>query len=215
MRTVIEAQPQGPTTGSSGSREEHDPAFLRGLKAREREALGRFHDLFFDRIHAYVRRLVGDDHLAEDVTQDVFMHLHRSIDTYDPARELAPWVFTIATNKVRDHWRSRRHQDGLREVALDADEDGAGFEPVDGRPGPLPDLEADELRGALEAAIAELPTGLREVLVLRWHEDMPFDRIGDAIGRNEVAARKRYSRALAALRSALEKHVDDRREARS
>ena len=75
--------------------------------------------MYFDRVYGYVRRLVGEDSLAEDVTQDVFLHLQRSFRSYDPARELSPWVFTIATNKVRDHWRSRRHRDALAERTLD------------------------------------------------------------------------------------------------
>jgi len=190
--------------------EERDPDFLRRLQSRDRDALGRFHDLYFDRIYGYVRRMVGEDHLAEDVTQDVFMHIQRSIATYDPTRELSPWVFTIATNKVRDHWRSRRHQDGLREISFERDDDSGAIDPPDGRAGPLPQLLDGELRQELDAAISGLAEGMREVLVLRWYEELPFDEIGRMIGRNETAARKRYSRALAELRVALEKHVAGR-----
>ena len=175
--------------------------------ARDREALGRFYELFFDRIYGYVRRLVVEEHLAEDVTQEVFVHIQRSIPTYDPTRDLAPWVFTIAANKVRDHWRSRRHQDALREASLDGDEDKPVPEPTDGTLGPLFELENRELKRSLDAAIDELPLGMRETLVLRWFEELPFDEIGRLIGRNETAARKRYSRALSELRISLEKRV--------
>lgn len=158
-----------------------------------------------------MRRLVAEDALAEDVTQDVFVHIQRSISTYDPARDLSPWVFTIAANKVRDHWRSRRHQEALREASLDGDPDKPAPEPVDGSLGPLFALENRELKGLLDAAIDELPVGMREALVLRWFEELPFDEIGRLIGRNETAARKRYSRALAELRATLEKRADGAR----
>src|SRR5204863_6314337 len=125
----------------------------------------------------------------------------------DPARELAPWVFTIAANKVRDHWRSRRHHDALREMSLDGEDSAPTIEPVDGRLGPLFDVENLELRATLETAIEELPVGMRETLVLRWFEELPFDEIGRMIGRNETAVRKRYSRALSELRVSLEKRV--------
>lgn len=200
-RTAIDLHVQSP------SATERDPAFLRALVAREREALGRFYELYFDRIYGYVRRLVAEDHLAEDVTQDVFVHIQRSISTFDPARELSPWVFTIAANKVRDHWRSRRHQDALREASLDGDDGAPVREPVDGALGPAFQLENEELRRRLDAAIEELPAGMRETLVLRWFEELPFDEIGTMIGRNETAVRKRYSRALAELRGILEKSV--------
>jgi DNA-directed RNA polymerase specialized sigma24 family protein len=87
-------------------------------------------------------------------------------------------VFTIAANKVRDHWRSRRHHDALRETSLDGDDSAPLIEPVDGRLGPLFDVENRELRATLETAIGELPVGMRETLVLRWFEELPFDEIG-------------------------------------
>jgi RNA polymerase sigma factor (sigma-70 family) len=186
---------------------ERDPAFLQRLVARERDALGRYYELFFDRIYGYVRRLVGDEHISEDVTQDVFMHIQRSLTSYDPTRELAPWVFTIATNKVRDLWRSRRHSDRSVESSLDDEGAELAQAAVDVQRAPLPELEREELRNTLERAIAELPAGLRSAFVLRWQERLSFEAIGAILQRNEVAARKRYSRALIELRAALEKHA--------
>jgi RNA polymerase sigma-70 factor (ECF subfamily) len=151
--------------------------------------------------------MLGQDHLAEDVTQEVFMHVARSIPAYDPTRELAPWVFTIAANKVRDHWRSRAHHDSLREESLEGTSEEQGSDPPSGERGPLPKLEEAELKKTLDVAIDALPPTLRETLVLRWFEGLSFEAIGAMIARNETAVRKRYSRALAELRSTLEKHV--------
>ena len=81
--------------------------------------MGRFYELFAGRVYRFVRRMLGEDHLAEDVTQDIFMHMQKSLPAYDPARELSPWVFTIASNKVRDFWRSKRHSDLQHEQNLD------------------------------------------------------------------------------------------------
>jgi RNA polymerase sigma-70 factor (ECF subfamily) len=185
------------------------PAELRAqLPRRDRAALERFYEIYFDRVYGYVRRMLGEDHLAEDVTQDVFMHIQRSIHTYDPARDPGPWVFTIAMNKVRDFWRSRRHKDAELESSLD-DED-RGRDAASSEPGPLPQLENEELGRELSRAIDSLSPGMREALVLRFYEDLPFDEIGARIGRNETAARKRYSRALSELREALARYVGSR-----
>jgi RNA polymerase sigma-70 factor (ECF subfamily) len=146
--------------------------------------------------------MLSEDHVAEDVTQDIFLHIQRSAKSYDPARELDPWVFTIATNKVRDHWRSRRHRDGLEESSLDDTE--TRFHPASAR-GPLPALENAELRGILDRAIDELPDGMRSTLVLRYFEGLSFESIARMYDRNEAAVRKRYSRALSELRRILEK----------
>jgi len=175
------------------------------LKRRDPEALARFYETYFDRVYGYLRRMLGEDHLAEDVTQDVFMHIQRSIHTYDPARAPGPWVFTIATNKLRDHWRSRRHKDAQLEAAAD---EGESRREIPARErGPLPALEEKELSRELSRAIEGLSPAMREALLLRYYEGLSFEEIGQRIGRNETAVRKRYSRALADLREALERYV--------
>lgn len=172
---------------------------------RDREALEQFYETFFDRVYGYVRRMLGDEQQAEDVTQEVFLHVQRAIDGYDPARELGPWVFTIATNKVRDHWRARRRRDAFDGPSLDEEE--ARLAPPAREGGPLPRLEALEERRILAAAIEELPDSLRSTLLLRVFEGLSFEEIGQLLGRNEAAVRKRYSRALEELRERLGRHA--------
>lgn len=186
----------------AASRPELTPEELRLLPGRDEAVLGRFFDVWFDRLHGFVRRMVADEHLAEDLTQDIFAHVYRAIESYDPSRELRPWLFTIAANKLRDHWRSRRHRDAQSEVSA-FDEEGALV-----LPGRLDPPEAGLTRAELEAevrrAIEELPEGMRTTLVLRAYEGLSFEEIGEIEGRNGVAIRKRYSRALEALRGRLE-----------
>ncbi len=175
------------------------------LPAREPRALESFYGAYFDRVYAYVRRLVREEHLAEDLTQDIFMHIHKSLDSYDPTRELRPWVFTIATNKVRDFWRSRRHRDSQREYSVD-DEEG-GIDAVSPTRGPLEAVQAGEVSERVALAIDALPDGMRTTLVLRYYEGLSFQAIGRIEDRNEAAIRKRYSRALEELRQLLAKDL--------
>src|SRR6185503_20652737 len=100
------------------------PELRERLARREPAALARFFDAYFERVYAYLRRLVGDEHAAEDLTQDVFLQAHRALPSYDPARDPRPWLFTIATNKLRDHWRSRAAHGGDSETSLDHEELG-------------------------------------------------------------------------------------------
>lgn len=172
------------------------------LPRLEPGALEVFFEHYFDRVYAYLRRLVGEDHLAEDLAQDVFLHVHRSFPRYDPARPLSPWVFTIAMNKVRDHWRSRQNQEDRRVGSVD--DEGLGASLASDSPAPTLQLEGVEAGAAVEAAISELPPLLRETFVLRFYEEFSFEEIGVLVDRNETAVRKRYSRALAELRTRLE-----------
>ena len=194
-----------PGTFEGGANQPSDQDLSRGERARLRErepaALERFYLVYFDRVYRYVRRLLREEHLAEDVTQDIFMHVHRSLPSYDPERELRPWVFTIATNKVRDHWRSRRHKDTRREIGVE-DEEGGAYA-VSPHAGPDSRLEASELSDIVARAVDELPEIMRSTLVLRYFEGMSFEDIGKIVDRNETAVRKRYSRALEELRKQL------------
>lgn len=169
---------------------------LAGLVRREPDALEAFYDAYFGRIWGYVKRMVHDEHLTEDLTQEILMNVHRALPGYDPARPLSPWVFTIATNKLRDHWQSRRHQESHRQVHLDDDDVPIAAPPARA-------LERRELAQRVADAVARLPESLRVPFWLRWHEELEFERIGAQLGLSEVAARKRYSRALAGLREML------------
>ena len=177
------------------------PELRRLLPRRDGPALAAFFDCYFDRIYGYVRRLVQDEAQAEDVTQDVFLHVQRAIHTYDPERELRPWVFTIATNKVRDLWRARRMRGASHE-----DDDGPGLiaEVVSREPRAEESLSRTEVERAVREAIDALPEGMRMTLLLRVYEGLSFEDIARIVDRNEVAVRKRYSRALEALRQGLE-----------
>ena len=164
-------------------------------------ALDAFFEAYFGRVYGYVRRLVNEEHLAEDLTQDVFLHIHRALPTYDPSRELRPWVFTIATNKLRDHWRSRRHRESQEGSSVESDGETLSLSAGDHRP--ETELTEREMGEILREAIDELPEGMRMTVLLRVYEELSFEAIGDILGRSEPAVRKRYSRALEALRGTL------------
>ncbi len=171
------------------------------LPALAPAALEAFFDHYFTRVYAYIRRLVREEHLAEDLTQDVFLHVQRSLPSYDPERPLSPWVYTIATNKVRDLWRSRRHQEERHMQRVDAEEGGPTLVADD--PQPSDEMETTEVQDEVREAVEELPEMLKTTFVLRFYEGLSFEAIGQMVDRNEAAVRKRYSRALSELREAL------------
>jgi len=178
------------------------PVELRpALKRAEPAALARFFDVHYERVLAYVRRLVGVQGEAEDLTQEIFLHVLKGLAAYDPTRDPRPWLFALATNKLRDHWRARAAHGGARTPSLEADELIGALPGV----GPAPGAELDQREQAthVRAAIDALPEGLRATLLLRLDEGLSFEEIARILERNEVAVRKRYSRALAALREAL------------
>jgi len=193
-------------TRQAAPRLEFPRELAQSLRERDAEALSLFFERFFDPVYRYVRRLVGDEHLAEDLTQDIFMSVHRSLPGYDPEREISPWVFTIATNKVRDHWRSRAHRDSRQDASVERD---AAAEHLSAEVStPSVGTERTELSGQLDDAIAQLSKNNQVAVKLRLYDGLSFEAISQVLRSNEVAVRKRYSRALHTLRGLLEGVAD-------
>ena len=156
-----------------------------------------FFDAFFRPVYAHVLRMVGDVSQAEDLTQEVFVQIHAKVELYDAERDPLPWVFTIATNIIRSHWRHV----GVRESKRTDDVPGEAL--ADESATPIEAVGDDEARSRVATAVSRLPEELRQVVLLRSYEGLAFEAIAQTLELTEVAARKRYSRALARLRKDL------------
>jgi RNA polymerase sigma-70 factor (ECF subfamily) len=118
-RSVQEVTPR-PRPGSLPA-DAGGAAELERVRARDPEALAAFFERHFDRVYGLVYRLLGDRALAEDMTQEVFLKVHRAAHTIDPARDPVPWLVTIAHNACRDLWRSNAWKLTRRATSLDGD----------------------------------------------------------------------------------------------
>jgi RNA polymerase sigma-70 factor (ECF subfamily) len=131
------------------------------------EALYRAH---VGRVHGLCRRLVGDWHLAEELTQDVFVRAWRRLPSFRGEAAFGTWLHRIAVNRVIEERRARaRRQD--REDVLDEAFDV-----------PTASAVAPERTLDLERAIAALPPGARTVFVLHDVEGWEHAEIAAAVG---------------------------------
>lgn len=171
---------------------------LERVRMRDREALGRFFDRYFDQVFGLVLRLLGDRTAAEDVTQEVFFKVHRAAHQMDPARDPGPWLATIATNACRDVWRSGAYRLGRRSASLDDDPqlaESLGTRADDPERGAI----TRERERLVQEAILALPEPLRMSILLHDYQGLSHQAIAELLGVEHAAARKRYSRALSAL----------------
>ena len=193
--------PAATTAVADGRRERPAPLgadVLERVRARDPEALAAFFERYFDHVFGLVYRLLGDRAAAEDVTQEVFLKVHRAAPTLDVSRDPAPWLTAIAANACRDVWRSGAYRMGRRSDSIDGPADLADRLP--GREGNPESLVLSREREALvRAAIDQLPEHLREAVLLYEYQGLSHQQIADALGIHHAAARKRYSRALEAL----------------
>jgi RNA polymerase sigma factor (sigma-70 family) len=150
-------------------------------------------------LYRFVLRSVKARAEAEELFQDVWLRAVEARSRYTPQAKFSTWLYTIAHNRLVDHWRAR----GLALVSLD-DEDKPVLEPAAG-PGSEPHrlLEARETLERLAAAIAALPLAQREAFLLHQEGGLTAAEIAAATGTNEEAAKSRLRYAMNKLREAI------------
>jgi RNA polymerase sigma-70 factor, ECF subfamily len=187
---------------------ETDPDVRLMLRAQDGDETA-FPELFQrlgPRILQYVRRLVGSEARAEEITQDVFVQMFRFRHRYRPESKLSTWVFTIATNLCLNELRrpERQLRVDLREHRLDESDrqdepslpDPNAIDPEQGAAG-------RELARALETAVAALPPKQRAALLLSRIDGMAYRDVADALGTTEGAVKALLFRATHGLRDRL------------
>jgi RNA polymerase sigma-70 factor (ECF subfamily) len=172
----------------------------------EGEAIARLVERYSARLHRYLTRLTGAPTLAEDILQDTWLRVMDRLDHYNPARPFAVWLFRVAHNCAIDALR-KQAREGL---PLSAQEDAEG-EPrellelvPDGGPSALERLAQQELHDRVATVFAALPAHYREVLTLRFHEDLRLEEIAQVLGAPLSTVKTRVVRALALLRQRVE-----------
>lgn len=191
-----------PPASRTGEPPPPGPAELERVRARDPEALAALFERYFDRVYGLVYRLLGDRTLAEDMAQEVFLKVHRAAHQLDPGRDPAPWIMTIAHNACRDLWRSNAWKLTRHAASLDGDRPLADTL-SHGTNDPERDLLADERERLVQQALLKLPEPLRVAIVLHDYQGFSHQQVADMTGIEHAAARKRYSRAVAALAKAL------------
>jgi RNA polymerase sigma factor (sigma-70 family) len=159
-----------------------------------------FADVFrehFAPVYRFIARRVGTD-LAEDLAAEAFAAAYRRRASYDPDRgSLRPWLFGIAANLVREHWRDEQQLlelDARLAPAIDIRSFDAD---ADSR------VVAAALAPRIAGALAVLNAEQREVLLLHAWAGLSHEEIAVALGIANGTARSRLSRARAALRAGL------------
>lgn len=170
-----------------------DADLVRAVLDGDVEAFAPLVDRYHDRLARYAVRMLGDREDAEEALQDTFLRAYRALEHYRDEERFGGWLFRILVNQCRSVLARRQ-----RRAELLA---GARWDPpalvVD------PDAGETELREELERALAELPAPAREVLLLRYAEELTYEEIATITGSGVSALKMRVQRACARLRSLL------------
>jgi RNA polymerase sigma-70 factor (ECF subfamily) len=136
----------------------------------EAEAIQQLVERFQAEVFGLCVRLLNHRHDAEDVTQEVFLRVFRSLKGWDPTRALKPWITGIAVNRCRTWLAQRARRPELVDYLQDT------------VPGPVPD-DSTELLNEIQAALADLRLEYRTVFVLFHEQGQPYEEIALALDR--------------------------------
>jgi RNA polymerase sigma-70 factor, ECF subfamily len=169
-----------------------------GIQQGDRDALTMLVERHHDPLLGFLYRMTGGDRtLAEDLVQETFLRILRSIQQYQHPRPFKPWLYMIATNLTRDHYKraDMRHTmsmpDNLGEIASQHEtlpEDAMVF-------------RHEAKRVAL--AIQELPAHQREAVILRYYQELSLAEIAAVLEVPLGTVKSRISLGLGRLRTAL------------
>ncbi len=181
------AQPTPPAVGSS------DGAAAASWTAPAWDDIVRDHG---DRVYRLAYRLAGNQHDAEDITQETFIRVFRSLGSFKPG-SFEGWIHRITTNVFLDMVRRRQR---IRMESLPEETDRI----VGREPSPEAAWDAANLDPDLQAALDELLPEFRAALVLCDVEGLSYEEIGQTLGVKLGTVRSRIHRARQALRTGLE-----------
>jgi RNA polymerase sigma-70 factor, ECF subfamily len=145
-----------------------------------------------DRLLRYLQRLLGDETVAEDAFQQTWLRVAERISRYDAARPFGPWLFAVARNLALDQLR-RQRPESLEETE----------EPATDAADPLAHAVTSQRSTHVARALALLGPLDREVLSLRFEEELLLPDLAQTLGVPVPTAKARLYRALSRLRAGL------------
>jgi RNA polymerase sigma-70 factor (ECF subfamily) len=173
-----------------------DELLMAAYVAGDERAFRALFDRYAPQLYRLVRRRVGSDDEARDLVQQALFQMHRARLDFRPDSRVRPWLFTIAMNLVREHYRKRGRR---REQALEHE----AALPADSADTPGAHDESNERAARVRAALARLPAQQREVIELHWFEQSPYEEIAAIVGASVAAVRVRAHRGYLRLRELL------------
>jgi RNA polymerase sigma-70 factor (ECF subfamily) len=156
------------------------------------------------RLLRYIHRLVSVSGTeAEDILQDAFIKVWKNLQAYDPAMPLSSWLYRIVHNVAISAWRKSVSYGKHRRV--DNEEEVLARLPDDTLP-PLEEWSVDTDAASLRQSLEELPLKYREVLVLKYFEQLSYEAISDVLKLPEGTVATRLNRARKALAQQISSH---------
>ncbi len=183
-----------------------DARLMKEVSLGNHEAVTELYNSYIDRVYSIVYNQLDRDHNAtQEIVQDIFLAAVKSAKNFRNRSKVYTWLYSIAHKKIADYYRRKKRSDKLRispDIDIETTEDSSLIS--DESP------ESIENQEVIKQAMDRLPVHYRQVLILKYIEDMSVDEIGEALKRTPKSVEGILSRARKELKSAiLEKGLRD------
>ena len=140
-------------------------------------------------------KFVGRHEEAEDLTQDIFLKIFKSLGTFDRRANFQTWLISVSRNLCIDHYRSVRQE----RLTIDRQVDPNELSPVSHDPGPIEAIEQQDRVALLREALAALPDSLRTAILMRDIQELSYQEIADRLHLPEGTVKSRINRGRTEL----------------
>ena len=190
--------------------EGYEAHLVQRLQKRDEAAFNELVRLYQGKVFALVFRMLGDRGEAEDLAQEIFVTIFKSIDSFRGDSKLSTWIYRIASNHSKNRIkflsrRARTAREEFDELADHAAADGQPHAAVARIDRPDETAEGSEMEKRVQRALASLDDEHRELIVLRDLEGLAYDEIQRITGLAEGTVKSRLHRARLALKEFLDK----------
>lgn len=194
---------------SADYNDDPDVQLMLAFQAGDKQAFEKLMTAHFSRVLNFIFRYVGRRDIAEDLTQEVFIRVYKSVGNYQPQSKFSTWLFTIAKNLSLNELRSNKHKMVSMEEMIDTGEDRVKVQFKDERQKtPAQQLLDHEQSQQVRQAIAALPENQRVAVLLRRYEQFSYEEIADVMQVTPKAVKSLLNRAKENLRESLKSLIN-------
>ena len=154
---------------------------------------------YSERVYWHVRRFVNNHEDADDLVQEIFLKIWTALPSFRGDAQLFTWVYRIATNETLNWLRREKVRSALRFTTIDAE--------MERRIDSDPFFDGDAADRALSKAVAKLPEKQRQVFVMRYYDELPYEEMSTILGTSVGALKASYHIAQEKVRAALGKDI--------
>lgn len=198
-------------TGSTGSIPDEDSDAAIMLHVREGDDSGFTYliEKYRKQIIHYMFRMTGNQAVAEELAQEVFLRVYRSRESYRAEAKFTTWLYRIATNLGVNYARDHKHEKAAQNVYLDQPDSETGTTPdvADSRLTVEQKLMRNERLAGIKAQVLALPERQRQAVLMHKYQEMDYREIGDVLKLSESATKSLLFRAYQTLRERLKDYV--------